>query len=150
MKAQLSFTARVYKNGINPCVDAPLETREIFQQRGFIPVLGFVNGKSYRATLVPRGGGRYRLFLNGEIRKAADVDVDSTVTIRLTRDSASRTIKTPADFAEALRAQPRAASEFRIATPSRRHEILRWILAAKRPETRRSRIRRAIIRLSDV
>jgi hypothetical protein len=28
---------------------------------------GSVNGESYRAILVPRGGGRHRLYLNGEI-----------------------------------------------------------------------------------
>lgn len=56
MKA-LSFTARVYKVGINPCVDAPPETGKVFQRRGFIPIAGLVNGEAYRATLVPRGGG---------------------------------------------------------------------------------------------
>jgi hypothetical protein len=66
MKA-LSFTARVYKVGINPCVDAPPEAGRIFERRGFIPIAGLVNGESYRATLVPRGGGRHRLYLNGEI-----------------------------------------------------------------------------------
>jgi len=69
MKA-LSFTARIYKSGINPCVDAPPEAGQIFQKRGFIPIAGLINGESYRATLVPRGGGRHRLYLNGEIRKA--------------------------------------------------------------------------------
>jgi hypothetical protein len=55
MKA-LSFTARIYKVGINPCVDAPSEAGKIFQRRGFIPVAGSVNRESYRATLVPQGG----------------------------------------------------------------------------------------------
>ncbi len=56
MKA-LSFTARVYKVGINPYVDAPPETGKVFQRCGFIPIAGLVNGEAYRATLGPRGGG---------------------------------------------------------------------------------------------
>ena len=147
MKA-LSFTARIYKVGINPCVDAPPETHAVFQQRGFIPVEGWVNGESYRATLVPFGGGRHRLYLNGEIRKATATDVGSVIKVKLNLDEASRVIRTPADFAAALRAKPVAAATFRKATPSRRREILRWIIDAKRPETRLSRIKRAVAQLS--
>ena len=147
MKA-LSFTARIYKVGINPCVDAPAETYAVFQHRGFIPVEGSVNGESYRATLVPLGGGRYRLYLNGEIRKATGTDVGSVIKVKLNLDEASRVIRTPADFSAALRAKPVAAATFRKATPSHRREILRLIINAKRPETRQSRIERAVLQLS--
>lgn len=80
MKA-LSFTASVYKIGNNPCVDAPSQAGNILQRCGFIPVAGSINGESYRATLVPRGGGLHRLYLNGEIRKATRTDVDSMVRV---------------------------------------------------------------------
>ena len=145
----LSFTARIYKVGINPCVDAPPETHVVFQRRGFIPVGGgSVNGESYRATLVPFGAGRYRLYLNGEIRKATGTDVGSVIKVKLNLDEASRVIRTPADFSAALRAKPVAAATFRKATPSHRREILRLIINAKRPETRQSRIERAVLQLS--
>jgi hypothetical protein len=144
----LSFTARICKAGINPCVDAPPETYAVFQRRGFIPVEGSVNGESYRATLVPLGGGRYRLYLNGEIRKATGTDVGSVIKVKLNLDEASRVIRTPPDFAVALRAKPLAAAAFRKTTPSHRREILRWIINAKRPETRLSRINRAVAELS--
>jgi Bacteriocin-protection, YdeI or OmpD-Associated/Domain of unknown function (DUF1905) len=144
----LSFTARIYKVGINPCVDAPAEAEKIFQRCGFVPVVGSINGESYRATLVPRGGGRHRLYLNGEIRKATRTDVDSMVRVQLKLDKTSRAIRPPSDFASALRAQPLAMTGFQKATPSRRREILRWILNAKRPETRQSRIKRAVAQLS--
>jgi Bacteriocin-protection, YdeI or OmpD-Associated/Domain of unknown function (DUF1905) len=148
MKA-LSFTARIYKVGINPCVDAPSEAGKIFQRRGFIPVAGSVNRESYRATLVPQGGGLHRLYLNGEIRKTTRTDVGSMVRVQLKLDKVSRALRTPVDFASALRAQPLAMTAFRKATPSRRREILRWILNAKRPETRQSRITRAVAQLSN-
>src|ERR1700731_303241 len=147
MKA-LSFTARIYKVGINPCVDAPPKTGEIFQRRGFIPIAGLINGEGYRATLVPGGGGLHRLYLNKKIQKATGTDVDSMVRVQLKLDKTSRAIRTPFDLASALRAQPLAMTAFRNATPSRRREILRWIVNAKRSETRQSRIRRTITRLS--
>jgi Bacteriocin-protection, YdeI or OmpD-Associated/Domain of unknown function (DUF1905) len=147
MKA-LSFTARIYKVGINPCVDAPPEAGQIFKKRGFIPIAGLINGESYRATLVPQGSGRHRLYLNGEIRKATRTDVGNMIKVELKLDEASRTIRTPSDVASAMRAQPLAMANFRKATPSRRREILRWILDAKQPKTRQSRIQRTVARLS--
>jgi len=147
MKA-LSFTARIYKLGINPCVDVPAEAAHFFGRRGFVPIVGLVDGKTYRATLVPRGQGLHRLYLNEPIRKASRTDVGSEVRFELKLDRTSRIIKTPSDFASALREQPAAQTAFRRATPSRRRELLRWITGAKRPETRCSRIQRAIASLA--
>jgi bacteriocin resistance YdeI/OmpD-like protein/uncharacterized protein DUF1905 len=147
MKA-LSFTARIYKLGINPCVDVPEEAAHFFKRRGFVPVVGLVNGKTYRATLVPRGNGLHRLYLNEPIRRATKTEVGNTVRLELKLDGASRVIKTPADLAIALRSEPEAAAAFRRATPSRRRDLLRWITAAKRPETRRARIKRALASLA--
>ena len=147
MKA-LSFTAKIYKLGINPCVDVPAEAAHFFKRRGFVPIVGLVNGKPYRATLVPRGDGLHRLYLNEPIRKATKTDVGSKVRFELKLDRASRVIRTSSDFASALKAQPAAQTAFRQATPSRRRELLRWITSAKRPETRRSRIKRAVASLA--
>ena len=146
----LSFTARIYKLGINPCVDVPAEAAHYFKRRGFVPIIGLVDGKTYRATLVPRGDGLHRLYLNEPIRKATRTDVGSDVRFELKLDRTSRVLKTPSDFAFALKAQPGAQTAFRQATPSRRRELLRWITGAKRPETRRSRIQRTIASLANL
>lgn len=144
----LSFTARIYKLGINPCVDVPAEAANFFKRRGFVPIVGLVDGKTYRATLVPRGQGLHRLYLNEPIRRATRTDVGSRVRFELKLDRKSRVIKTPPDFAAALKAHPPAHNAFRQATASRRRELLRWITGAKRPETRRSRIQRTIASLA--
>ena len=109
----LSFTARIYKLGINPCVDVPAEAAHFFKRRGFVPIVGLVNGKTYRATLVPRGDGLHRLYLNEPIRKATKTDVGSDVRFELKLDRTSRVIKTPSEFASALKAQPAAQTAFR-------------------------------------
>jgi hypothetical protein len=148
MKA-FSFTARIYKLGINPCVDVPAEAAHFYKRRGFVPIIGLVNGKPYRATLVPRGEGLHRLYLNEPIREATKTDVGSDVRFELKLDRTSRVLKTPADFASALKAQPGAQTAFRQSTPSRQRELLRWITGAKRPETRHSRIQRVIASLAN-
>ncbi|MGH9839592.1 MAG: DUF1905 domain-containing protein [Blastocatellia bacterium] len=69
------FSAKIYKLGINPCVDVPKRVSEVFGKRGYVPVAGTLNGQAIHATLVPKGGGEHRLFLNGEMRRRAAVGV---------------------------------------------------------------------------
>jgi hypothetical protein len=52
------------------------EARKVKGERGkYIPVVAMVNGRGTRTTLVPGGGGRYRLQFNARLRKAARADV---------------------------------------------------------------------------
>lgn len=53
-------------------------------------------------------------------------------------------LQLPDDLAAALRLDPQAASYFNGCAPSYRRNVLRWLHAAKRPETRVSRIVRII------
>ena len=53
-------------------------------------------------------------------------------------------METPDDLAAALDANPEAGASYRKLPPSHRREYLEWINDAKRPETRRRRIDKAI------
>ena len=53
-------------------------------------------------------------------------------------------METPDDLAAALEAHPEAGAACRKLPPSHRREYLEWINDAKRPETRRRRIDKAI------
>lgn len=50
----------------------------------------------------------------------------------------------PGDFAEALRAVPKAGATFDAFPPSHRREYLEWIIEARREETRKRRIAQAV------
>jgi uncharacterized protein YdeI (YjbR/CyaY-like superfamily) len=50
----------------------------------------------------------------------------------------------PDDVAAALAAVPTADAAFRALPPSHRREYLNWIAEAKKPETRRTRIEKAV------
>ena len=52
----------------------------------------------------------------------------------------SDNLSIPNDLAIALRAEPVAARFFENTAPSYRRNVLRWVIAAKRPETRMKRI----------
>ena len=53
-------------------------------------------------------------------------------------------METPDDLAAALDANPEAGAAYRKLPSSHRREYLEWINDAKRPETRRRRIDKAI------
>jgi hypothetical protein len=141
------FSARVYKLGINPCVDVPEEVSQAFAKRGYIPVQGSLNGTPIRATLVPMGGGRHRLFLNGEMRKRAKVSVGDLVNLDLEMDTQSRTVPMPAEFALALEKNEAARTVYEQLPPSRQKEILVYLNWIKRPETLKRNIHKIIASL---
>jgi hypothetical protein len=69
MEKRCEFSTQVQKVGINPCVAIPESVSACLGKRGIVPVWGSLNGVEIRATLVPIGGGRHRLYINGEMRK---------------------------------------------------------------------------------
>jgi len=140
------FSATIYKLGINPCVDAPRRVSEAFKTRGYVPVAGTLNGHAIRATLVPKGGGEHRLFLNGEMRMRAGVGVGDTVKISLTLDAEPRDVPLPDELAEALREND-LLDAFNRLTPSDRRIALTWLTGAKKEETRNRRIELLVRRL---
>ena len=145
MRSRLQkFSATIYRLGINFCVDVPETVSKAFGKRGYVPVAGRLNHLKIRATLVPRGGGRHRVFLNGEMRRAAGVGEGDRVTLLLKRDTRSREVPAPDEFRKALRRKRGAVSAFEACSPSHRKEILVWILDAKHAETRARRIAKAI------
>lgn len=140
----LTFSATLYKIGINRCVDVPEEISSALGCGRSIPVVVTVNGRSVCTTLLPGSGGAHRLFINSELRAAAGADSGQRIWIALCPDRASREIPVPPDVAEALRRSAKAKSAFAQITPPLRREFLRWVLASRTPETRANRIARGL------
>jgi hypothetical protein len=145
-KAQ-SFRAKIYKVGINRCVDVPRRVSCALGEGKYVPVKGCVEDVEFRSTLVPRGGGKYRLFIHSRIYKSLGIDSGDVVEIRLTRDSQSREISLPKDVAEALRANKDAQASFEKLPSGARRGFLQWIAGAKKAETRSRRIQEGIRRI---
>jgi len=142
--SQHRFVATLYKSGINRCIDVPEEISRALGAKGYIPVFVSVQGLIVRTTLIPAGNGQHRLFIDGKIRKKLGVDAGSLIGIVLRRDKKPRELAVPADVTAALRKTPGAQKAFEAITPALRREFLRWVLNAKRSETRAKRIARAI------
>ena len=130
-----SFSAAIYKIGINPYVFLPEDVlNALFKQagksKGPIPVRGTIDGKRFIQTLV-KYQGEWRLYINGEMRRAASVDVGDQVQIKIGFDPVPRIEVMHPKFKTALSIEKAAQMAFERLTPSRQKEILRYLNSMK-------------------
>ena len=143
-----SFSARIYKIGINPYVLLPSAVlKNIFEQAGKstgpIPVRGTIDGHVFIQTLV-KYSGKWRLYLNGPMRKAAGKDVGDKVMIALSFDPKERTIPAHPKLTAALKKNKDANAVFIKLLASRQKEIVRYISFLKTEASVDKNIERAI------
>jgi hypothetical protein len=144
----MRFMATIYNIWRMRHVDVPEEIgRALERESGkkrHIPVVAIVNGKSARVTLVPAGGGRYRLPLNTALRKAARADAGEVVSVELRIDRGSRSLPVPPDLSAGLKRHPKAWRAFRDLAPGHRRHFIQWFDSAKSPAARERRLERAV------
>lgn len=128
------FTAIIHKAGINPYVSIPLPVSAAFFRHGYIPVKGYIEKFPIKANLVPVGNNRYRLYVNGDMRKGAQVTVGDHVTVRLDLDTQPRILPEPKALKKALAKNPRERDIWCSIRPSQRREILLYLNYLKSAE----------------
>jgi len=133
-----SFSARILKLGINPCVVVPDAIVAALRRtggrvRGPLPVRGTLQGAAFQQTLVQYAGAP-RLYLNRPMLDAAQLAVGDLARVRLEFDPVPRRTPVPPKFARALRGTPGAEAAFAALRPSHRKDILRYLGALKTAE----------------
>ena len=123
-------------------VEIPFDVREAFG-RARPPVRGSVNGFPFRSTLAPYGQAWY-LVVNRGVREGAGVAAGETVVVELERDDEPRIVEPPDDLQAALARDEAARTFFERLSYTHRKEYVDWILDAKRDETRRRRVDKAV------
>ena len=150
MREQLgshNFKAKIYSVGINRCVDIPESVTLALGREKFIPVTGKVENLVFRSNLVPRGGGKHRLFIHSDIWKQLGIDNGDSVKVSIRKDLEPREVIIPDDIQSALRANQEANDAFKAMTDNGRRSFVRWISEAKRADTRADRIQVGLERL---
>ena len=132
-----------YPHIMNVAMDVPESVSRFFARRGPIPVTGTADDVPLSATLVPRGGHRHRLYLNGETRDAIGKGPGDRVSIRVRFDPSDRMPTLPVDLEAALRERD-ALAGWQALRPSQRKEYLVVLADAKRSATRARRIARIV------
>ena len=141
------FRAAIYRVGRNYCVDVPAGASHALGADPPAPhvgVEGLANGEPFRTRLTPRGGGAYRLFLNGEVRTAASAGLGDVVEVELWLDGAPRDPALPADLAGALEAIPGGLEAFAALTEAQRAGMVAFIERARTARTRERYVQRVV------
>lgn len=83
----------MYRIGSNRCVDVPRHVSAALGGAFRIAVRGTIGTHCFRTTLVPRGGGRHRLFLSGRAWRAMGLREGDPVSVRLELDREAELIR---------------------------------------------------------
>lgn len=102
-----------------------------------------IGAHTYRSTVAPYGG-RYLLPLSAANRTSAGVAAGDEVDVELEVDTEPREVTVPTDLAELLASDPVARAFFDGLSHTHRQAYVTWIEEAKRAETRRTRLARAV------
>ncbi|MEV6410058.1 YdeI/OmpD-associated family protein [Kribbella sp. NPDC051718] len=128
-------------------IEVPAEVIEALGRGKKPPVVITLNGYTYRNTVAVMGG-RYMVALSVKHREAAGVVGGEELEVDIVLDDQPREVEVPADFAEALAADPKARAFFDTLSYSQRSWVVLGIEEAKKPETRANRITKAVERLA--
>ena len=129
-------------------LEVPPEVVEALGEGARPPVTITINGHRWKSRVAIMRG-RHLLGLSKANRQAAGVATGDEVEVELELDTEPRVVVEPMDFARALDDDPAARAAFDSLTDSRKREHVRAIENAKKPETRRRRIEKAITALRD-
>jgi bacteriocin resistance YdeI/OmpD-like protein/uncharacterized protein DUF1905 len=146
------FPAKIQKIWIMRCVDIPRDVSKAICSAGgddplHIPVHGWIEGLPFKSTLVPRGGGSYRLHVHSRIWRKLRIDAGAAVEVTLLVDNEPREAVLPPDLAAGLADTPRALAIFNTLTVALRRQIVQYVDNAKQTRTREKRIRLIVQRM---
>lgn len=136
------------RGGGGALVPLPANAAEVFGTRARFPVRVTFNGVPYQGSTMPTGDGTFCVGLTKAIRADAGADIGQLVHVVLERDEAERTVDVPKDLAEALQAAG-LMTRFEEMAYTHRKEYVRWVMEAKRAETRTARVAKAVSMISE-
>jgi hypothetical protein len=144
MKQKYVFTAIIENAGDGGAfVRIPFDVEQVFGRKR-VPVKATINGEPYRGTLVRMGEPFHILIVLKEIRQKIGKDFGDEVEVALEEDDQPRIVEVPPDFQQALDQSPIAKAAFEKLSYTHQKEHVQAILEARREETRRNRIEKAI------
>jgi uncharacterized protein YdeI (YjbR/CyaY-like superfamily) len=113
-------------------------------------VQGQINGFTFTATLFPDGQGHHFLIVNKKMLGGGKTMAGLTAKFRLQPDTTPRiTVPPPAELVRELGQSKRLLKFFESLSPSRRHEIAKWIAQCKTSDARKRRSEQIAERLME-
>ena len=113
-------------------------------------ITGTVNGVAYRSSTMPWQGRQLYMGVHKATRAAAGAAIGDEIEVELTRDDSPRVLELAPELVQAFASEPELRERFERLSFSRRRELAEPVTQAKKPETRRARLEKALDRLRDL
>jgi hypothetical protein len=112
------------------------------------PVRVTVNGHTFSGR-VARMRGETLIGFSRAVREACGVSPGDEIEATIALDAGPREVAVPLELTVALDADPPARAAFDALAYSHRKEFARWVMEAKKPETRERRIEQTLAMLTE-
>jgi uncharacterized protein YdeI (YjbR/CyaY-like superfamily) len=118
----------------------PFDAAKTWGKRGQLRIKGEINGFAFSSTLFPAGDGTHFLIVNKKLLSGGKTAAGMTARFRLQPDTTPRiTVSPPAELLHELGQSKRLLRFSESLSPSRRHEIAKWIAQCKTSDARKRR-----------
>jgi hypothetical protein len=143
MAEKRAFDAEIYASGGGAFVTVPFDVEAAFGGKR-VKVKATFDGEPYRGLVTRMGGEHHILIVVKEIRQKIGKQPGDTVHVTVEEDTEPRVVEIPDDLRAGLDGDAAAAAVFDGLSYTHRKEYVDWITGAKREETRRNRIEKAV------
>lgn len=142
------FSATLHIVGINPFVFIPdgilyAIFNDAAKDKSPIPVMGTVNGKPYKQSLM-KHQGQWRLYINMFMLKNSPKRIGEEIHVEIAVNDKKEELISHPLFTSALKKDKQAQKIFEALTPSLQKEITRYINHLKTEDAIRKNVKRAI------
>jgi len=142
----VKFKTTLIKMGAWTMAAATVDTKKIFETKGYIRVKGTIDGVPFKGnSLMPRKDGSHIMAINGKLRKAIRKQAGDEVLIIMEKDHDEKEI--PAELKEAFEASSEAKQMFDSFTYSNKKYVINHIAEAISQATKDKRAVESILRL---
>jgi len=121
----------------------PYDMQREFATRGNVPVKATFDGVPYAGSLVKCGSHHHMLGVLKTIREQIGKAPGDRVQVVLWKDEDKRTLEVPAGFQELMKKEG-LLPFFETLSYTHRKEYCRWVVEAKKEETRQKRLEKAV------
>lgn len=138
----ISFKGKIIQHGeINAVyVEFPFSTEELFGKKGQVKIKAiFDDHVEYRGSLAKMKSDCHRLGLTQQIRNKLRKSFGDEVSAKLWEDNEERIVEIPDDVKIVFNDNLQAKELFDKMSYTHRKEYIRWIVEAKKTETRENR-----------
>ncbi|MFS8131060.1 MAG: YdeI/OmpD-associated family protein [Candidatus Dojkabacteria bacterium] len=136
----MKFTAEIFTGGGQTAgFWIPEEIIKKFGKGKRVPVVVTLNGYSYRST-VTTYDEKLAVGISIENREKAGVKIGDKLEIDISYDDKPRTVEVPEIMQKELDKNPKANSVFQDLAFTHKKEYVKWIVDAKKEETRIARL----------